>query len=54
MVAALKKAGSNVKYDECPGVGPNSWDRAYAKDELYTWLLEQSRDKNKPAKKDKK
>jgi predicted peptidase len=45
LVAALKKAGSNVRYDEFPGVGHNSWDRAYAKDELYTWLLEQSKAK---------
>ena len=54
LVAALKKAGSSVKYDEFPGVGHNSWDRAYAKDELYTWLLAQSKDKNKAAPVEKK
>ncbi|HSQ58067.1 MAG TPA: prolyl oligopeptidase family serine peptidase [Gemmata sp.] len=41
MIAAIKKAGGNPKYTEYPGVGHNSWDKAYATDELYTWLLEQ-------------
>jgi predicted peptidase len=49
LVAALKKAGADVKYDEFPGVGHNSWDRAYAKDELYTWLLAQSKNTSKAA-----
>ena len=42
MVAALKAAGGNPKYDEYPGVGHNSWDKAYATKELYSWLLQQS------------
>jgi predicted peptidase len=40
MIEALKKAGAEPKYTEYPGVGHNSWDKAYGTDELYTWLLE--------------
>jgi predicted peptidase len=43
MIAAIKKAGGNPKYTEYPGVGHNSWDKAYGTDELYTWLLEQKK-----------
>ena len=43
MIEALKKAGGKPKYTEYPGVGHNSWDKAYGTDELYTWLLEQRR-----------
>jgi hypothetical protein len=43
MVQALKDAGGNPKYTEYPGVGHNSWDRAYGTAELYTWLLENKR-----------
>ncbi|HLJ97328.1 MAG TPA: dienelactone hydrolase family protein [Gemmataceae bacterium] len=43
MVEALKKAGGHPEYTEYPGVGHNSWDKAYATPELYTWLLEQHR-----------
>ncbi len=39
MVQALKDAGASPRYDEYPGVGHNSWDRAYGNEELYTWLL---------------
>jgi len=38
---ALKAAGGNVRYDEYPGVGHNSWDKAYAEEELIKWLLSQ-------------
>jgi predicted peptidase len=41
MVEALKKAGGNPKYTEYKGVGHNSWDRAYATDELWEWLFAQ-------------
>jgi predicted peptidase len=41
MVEALKKAGGEPKYTEYPGVGHNSWDKAYDTDELYEWLLKQ-------------
>jgi predicted peptidase len=40
MDAALKAANANVKYTEYPGVGHNSWDKAYAEPELVPWLLE--------------
>jgi predicted peptidase len=43
MIAALEKAGAKPKYTVYPGVGHNSWDMAYATDELYTWLLEQKK-----------
>ncbi|MGB7845157.1 MAG: alpha/beta hydrolase-fold protein [Candidatus Acidiferrum sp.] len=39
---ALKAAGGNVRYTEYPGVGHNSWDKAYAEPELMTWLLSKS------------
>jgi predicted peptidase len=39
MIEALKKAGGQPKYDEYKGVGHNSWDRAYANAELFTWFL---------------
>jgi predicted peptidase len=41
MIKALKDAGASPRYDEYPGVGHNSWDRAYATPELYEWLLQQ-------------
>jgi predicted peptidase len=41
MIAALKEAGGEPKYTEYPGVGHNSWDRAYGTKELYEWLLQQ-------------
>lgn len=43
MVEALKKADGKPKYDEYPGVGHNSWDKAYGTDELYKWLLSQKK-----------
>ena len=43
MVAALKAAGSPVRYREYPGVGHNSWNRTYATAELWEWLFEQRR-----------
>jgi predicted peptidase len=41
MIKALKAAGGEPKYTEYPGVGHNSWTRAYADKELYEWLLKQ-------------
>ncbi len=41
MVAALKAAGGQPKYDEYAGVGHNSWEMAYNTPALYEWLLEQ-------------
>jgi len=42
LVAALKKAGGNPKYDE-PKVGHPSWNKAYKTPELYVWMFEQKR-----------
>jgi poly(3-hydroxybutyrate) depolymerase len=41
MIEALRRAGGEPKYTEYPGVGHNSWDKAYAEPELATWLFEQ-------------
>ncbi len=43
MIEALKKAGGKPRYTEFPYVGHNSWDATYAHDELYSWLLSQSK-----------
>ena len=43
MVRALRNAGADVRYTEYPGVGHNSWDRAYAEPALMPWLLRQRR-----------
>ena len=41
MVAALvKEKAAEVRYTEVPGVGHNSWDNAYANDEVFKWLRE--------------
>ena len=39
---ALKAAGADVHYTEYPGVGHNSWDKAYAESDLMPWLLSKS------------
>lgn len=39
MAKALRAAKANVRYTEYPGVGHNSWDKAYAEPELVPWLL---------------
>jgi predicted peptidase len=43
MVAALKVTGNEPKYTEYPGIGHNSWDKAYAEPELPKWLFAQKR-----------
>jgi predicted peptidase len=43
MVKAMKDAGGSPKYTEYPGVGHNSWTKAYSTKELYDWLWEQKR-----------
>jgi predicted peptidase len=43
MVEALKKAGGNPRYTELAHVGHNSWDPAYAADDLYVWLFAQKK-----------
>jgi predicted peptidase len=42
MNRALKAAGGDVRYTEYPGVGHDSWDKAYAEPELMSWLLSKS------------
>jgi predicted peptidase len=41
MADALRVAGGDVKYTEYPGVGHDSWTKAYDEPELVPWLLEQ-------------
>ena len=41
MVEALKGVGSAVKYTEYEGVKHNSWDKAYAEQDLPVWLFAQ-------------
>ena len=43
MIEALKKVESEPKYTEYPGVGHNSWDKAYGTPELFPWLFAQKR-----------
>jgi predicted peptidase len=47
MIKALWAAGGHPNYTEYPGVGHNSWDKAYDTNDLYDWLLRQ-RLKKKP------
>ena len=39
MVAYLKAAGASCKFTTYPGVGHNSWDKAYREENLYEWFL---------------
>jgi predicted peptidase len=41
MNEALKASGGNVKYTEYEGVNHNSWEKAYAEADFFTWLLAQ-------------
>ncbi len=41
MVAAITKAGGNVKYTEYPGVGHDAWGRTYSNPEMWDWLFAQ-------------
>jgi RNA polymerase sigma factor (sigma-70 family) len=43
MIEALRKAGGDPIYSEPEGVGHNVWDTAYDTDELYEWLVRQSK-----------
>lgn len=43
MVAALQALGAPVKYTEYPGIGHNSWDKAYSEPGLFDWLLAQQK-----------
>ncbi len=44
MVAALKAAGSAVKYNEYPGVGHDAWDMTYANEDVIDWLFTNKKD----------
>ncbi len=45
MIAAIKKAGGNPKYTELPGVGHDSWTKAYTDPKgAIPWLFEQRRE----------
>jgi predicted peptidase len=43
LAAALTKAGGTAKYTEYPGVGHDSWMKAYEEPELWTWLFAQKK-----------
>lgn len=43
LVEALKAIGSGVRYTEYPGVGHNSWDKAYGEADFVSWLFAQRR-----------
>jgi predicted peptidase len=43
MIEKLKQVGADPKYTEYPGVGHNSWDRAYAEPDLLSWLFSHKR-----------
>ncbi|WP_273566537.1 prolyl oligopeptidase family serine peptidase [Maribacter halichondriae] len=43
MVDRLKSMGYDVRFTRYPGVGHNSWVRAYNNEELYEWLVAQKR-----------
>jgi predicted peptidase len=40
-IAGLRRLGAKPAYFVYPDVGHNCWDRAYAAEELYSWLLRQ-------------
>ena len=39
IVDAAKAAGADIKFTVYPGVGHNSWGKAYAEPELEAWIL---------------
>ena len=43
MYEDLKKLGADVRYTEYPGVGHDSWTKAYDEANLWTWMLSQRR-----------
>ncbi len=43
MVDRLKGMGYDVKFTRYPGVGHNSWVKAYNTQDLYDWFMEQER-----------
>lgn len=45
LVEALQAVGAEVELTVYPGVGHDSWTQTYAQPQLYTWLLEQRRER---------
>lgn len=43
LVAALRAAGSTVRYDEILGGGHDVWTQTYAQDAFWDWILAQKR-----------
>jgi predicted peptidase len=43
MIENLTKTGGHPRYTEYPGVGHNSWDRAFDEPELLSWLFSHKR-----------
>lgn len=43
LVKILEKLGGQVKWTVYPGIGHDSWVKAYDDPELYTWMLAQKR-----------
>lgn len=43
MVNRLRSMGYEVRFTNYPGVGHDSWVQAYNTEELYEWLMDQSR-----------
>jgi len=43
MVELITAAGGEVKYEEFPETGHNSWDKAYGSAEAIAWLFEQKK-----------
>jgi predicted peptidase len=41
MYAALKAAGADVQYTEFPGIGHDSWNWAFNREDLIVWMLKQ-------------
>lgn len=44
MVERLKEMGHDIKFTRYPGVGHDSWIKAYRTESLYDWFLKQERD----------
>jgi predicted peptidase len=40
MIEAIKAAGGNPQFTVYPGVGHNSWDKAYREEKLNEWFLQ--------------
>ena len=43
MIEAIKAAGGSPKLTVYPGVGHNSWDKAYRDEKLWEWFLQHSK-----------